>query len=88
MIDEKGIMYIIDLGTAKILDIKTHNRTFTIIGKCPIINIQVPLIIWLLRFLHKKDTHFSAIFGLLESVYMNFWPAKCHSGRIARILKI
>lgn len=33
MIDEKGIMYIIDLGTAKILDVKTHNRTFTIIGK-------------------------------------------------------
>lgn len=33
MVDKNGIMYIIDLGTAKILDEKKHNgRTLTMIG--------------------------------------------------------
>ena len=33
MVDKRGIMYIIDLGTAKILDLqKNDGRTFTMIG--------------------------------------------------------
>lgn len=33
MVDSEGVMYIIDLGTAKILSKnKHHGRTFTIIG--------------------------------------------------------
>ena len=32
MVDKRGIMYLIDLGTAKILDYqKIHGRTFTLI---------------------------------------------------------
>ena len=33
MVDKRGIMYLIDLGTAKIIDQqKNHGRTFTMIG--------------------------------------------------------
>ena len=33
MVDKRGIMYIIDLGTTKILDLqKNDGRTFTMIG--------------------------------------------------------
>jgi serine/threonine protein kinase len=45
VVDSKGYLHMIDLGTAKKLTDEKGNRTFTIIGKK--YHIQELLIIWL-----------------------------------------
>lgn len=75
VVDSKGFLYMIDLGTAKKLSEQKGNRTFTIIGNSTL--MQELLITWPQKLSKAKGTGLKSISGHWVSFFMK-WCAESY----------